>query len=744
MTPTVARDPGIATSRRTFAAPFPYRPPVDPSDRARILTALALSILVHSLLLLLQFGLPGLGLPGLQLPWNERRARAPEITVYLRNGPASPAVASPTAAGSALAASGPVPQPEIQSPQLEKPRPATPARPQRPTGSTLQLTPRSEASRSSSSQKSPDRNVADGQAQPRKAPRPDRTKSARAKSRPKLIAKKQGTPNALAVPLDRGDSGKQRVADASVPEQPTSNPEQGTNESAPVVGGESPQLAQAEDRQLIALAEEQARQLQQRQVQQRVEERSQAEESETRGQVEEAAQQHAMPTPDAERDPAAGRIPTKPLEEDTPRVQAEEREVGRQVDETVREPAVQLADSGSKSPIDQVLTKKQEQETVTAQPEEFDMSQRVEQAAQPQTVPKLDAESESAIDRILSQKPEQEPLTLPAEQREASPVAEEAAAPQRAPPREEDHRPQIEPIPAPPREEERRAAEQLAAREPTEQAVPSQNSQPLQEQDLPAAPPREIGPPAEPNLARPASGDDVSRPANSPLRQAAAPGAPALSQGPSSGGGTSDASSAPQSGLQDPGPPPAREHAPAPRQPVAGAERSSQRNPSTASESGPIVLSDEQLASFNVERIRNVDLTRVDPQVAQELVDALRGARRRTIFGSADDDMLLKSYIDDWRLAVERNGSVDRSQSPNDARRGEVLVTVAIRSDGSIEAVTINRSGGRLDNAVQRIALQPGHYDPFPPELARKYDVIEIRRLWSFGNMLQILETARR
>jgi TonB family protein len=62
------------------------------------------------------------------------------------------------------------------------------------------------------------------------------------------------------------------------------------------------------------------------------------------------------------------------------------------------------------------------------------------------------------------------------------------------------------------------------------------------------------------------------------------------------------------------------------------------------------------------------------------------------------------------------------------------LVTVAIRSDGSVESVTFVQSSRvpALDEAVRRIVDMQKPYVAFPPALARQYDVIEIRRTWHF------------
>jgi len=68
------------------------------------------------------------------------------------------------------------------------------------------------------------------------------------------------------------------------------------------------------------------------------------------------------------------------------------------------------------------------------------------------------------------------------------------------------------------------------------------------------------------------------------------------------------------------------------------------------------------------------------------------------------------------------------------------MVTVAIRSDGSVESVTIFVSSGvvEIDEAIRRIVEEQKPYRPFPPALAREFDVIEIRRTWYFDSAVRL------
>jgi len=76
----------------------------------------------------------------------------------------------------------------------------------------------------------------------------------------------------------------------------------------------------------------------------------------------------------------------------------------------------------------------------------------------------------------------------------------------------------------------------------------------------------------------------------------------------------------------------------------------------------------------------------------------------------------------------------DRVREVAKQPHADPLVTVAIRSDGSVESVTFVQSSGvaAIDDAIRRIVDSQKPYPVFPPGLAREYDVLEIRRTWHF------------
>ena len=118
---------------------------------------------------------------------------------------------------------------------------------------------------------------------------------------------------------------------------------------------------------------------------------------------------------------------------------------------------------------------------------------------------------------------------------------------------------------------------------------------------------------------------------------------------------------------------------------------------------------------------------------------------RRVVANSAERDVPLRMYVESWRQKIERNGNMNFPRRIGERVRIDPLVSVAVRSDGSVEDVTIVRSSGRqdTDDAVRRIVRINALYSRFPPNIAARYDVIEIRRIWSFDQVLKLIEEVR-
>ena len=97
-------------------------------------------------------------------------------------------------------------------------------------------------------------------------------------------------------------------------------------------------------------------------------------------------------------------------------------------------------------------------------------------------------------------------------------------------------------------------------------------------------------------------------------------------------------------------------------------------------------------------------------------------------------------YAEAWARKIQLNPTFEMAREAAQKPHTDPLVTVAIRSDGSVESVTFVRSSGvpELDGAIRRIVQSQAPYPPFPPGLARDYDVVEIRRTWFFDMAVRL------
>jgi outer membrane biosynthesis protein TonB len=102
-------------------------------------------------------------------------------------------------------------------------------------------------------------------------------------------------------------------------------------------------------------------------------------------------------------------------------------------------------------------------------------------------------------------------------------------------------------------------------------------------------------------------------------------------------------------------------------------------------------------------------------------------------------------YAEQWRQKVEVNASLDLLRSIPPGSYANPVVTVSVRSDGSVEAVVINRTSGlpQVDDAVRRIVESLGPFSRFPGELAQDYDVLDIRRVWTFDVAVRLFPGIR-
>ncbi len=142
------------------------------------------------------------------------------------------------------------------------------------------------------------------------------------------------------------------------------------------------------------------------------------------------------------------------------------------------------------------------------------------------------------------------------------------------------------------------------------------------------------------------------------------------------------------------------------------------------------------------DRITAADLMQQSMEIASlkpslQRQDEWRSRLPRRRFISANTrEYEFASYMQAWVAKVERVGNINY---PVEARRrnlvGNLMMTVGISQDGSVESIDIIRSSGLqdLDDAAIRIVRLAAPYSPLPDNIRSKVDVLHITRTWKFS-----------
>lgn len=132
-------------------------------------------------------------------------------------------------------------------------------------------------------------------------------------------------------------------------------------------------------------------------------------------------------------------------------------------------------------------------------------------------------------------------------------------------------------------------------------------------------------------------------------------------------------------------------------------------------------------------------MLRMEAEIARSVEEYNQRPKRKFI-GARVEEYRFAQYVEDWRQKVERIGNINYPQAAKGRLYGSLVLTVAIRNDGSLERVELNRGSGHklLDEAAQRIVRLAAPYAVFPEAIRRDTDIIEITRTWSFTGTDQL------
>jgi protein TonB len=108
---------------------------------------------------------------------------------------------------------------------------------------------------------------------------------------------------------------------------------------------------------------------------------------------------------------------------------------------------------------------------------------------------------------------------------------------------------------------------------------------------------------------------------------------------------------------------------------------------------------------------------------------------RRHFISANTREYEFASYMSAWVAKVERVGNLNY---PSELRRkklhGDLILTVGINPNGTVESIDVMRSSGisDIDQAAINIVQMAAPYAPLPENIAERVDILHITRTWRF------------
>jgi protein TonB len=222
-----------------------------------------------------------------------------------------------------------------------------------------------------------------------------------------------------------------------------------------------------------------------------------------------------------------------------------------------------------------------------------------------------------------------------------------------------------------------------------------------------------------------------------------------LAQASQQGGGESETRERPAEPVSSPVPKPQPGVSPVPVNPAAPPPepQRAQAVVTTAGDSEQLAPTEEQVPTPDAPLPTSRHLIEQSVEMARLAAEIDRDSRnyakrpKRKFISANTAEYEFAAYMRAWVGRVERIGNLNY---PDEARRrnllGQLLMTVAVRRDGSVERIDIIRSSGFpvLDEAALRIVRLGEPYPPLP-ETSEDIEILHITRTWEFlpGNVLR-------
>jgi protein TonB len=122
-------------------------------------------------------------------------------------------------------------------------------------------------------------------------------------------------------------------------------------------------------------------------------------------------------------------------------------------------------------------------------------------------------------------------------------------------------------------------------------------------------------------------------------------------------------------------------------------------------------------------------------QIEKEVEDYNKRPRKG-VFGVNVAAYSAAQYVNAWQQKIERIGSTNYPEAARGKHYGQLILTVYIKPDGSVEQIDVDRPSGNdiLDKAALKIVRMGEPYSKFPPDMRKEMDLLVLTRTWIFTN----------
>jgi protein TonB len=166
---------------------------------------------------------------------------------------------------------------------------------------------------------------------------------------------------------------------------------------------------------------------------------------------------------------------------------------------------------------------------------------------------------------------------------------------------------------------------------------------------------------------------------------------------------------------------------------LAQAREERGRTPAEAPRAAPVEQAPPQPSGRDLADL-SLAAMRLQAQIDRQVQEYQKRPRKQFI-GSRAAEYRFAQYEDDWRVKIERIGTLNYPPEARGRHYGNLRLTVTIRPDGTVESVELDRSSGLkvLDAAAFKIVRMATPFAAFPPDIRRDTDLLVITRTWFFG-----------